>query len=126
MILNTHPDNRKDMVKAISEHAMLRAAYMGMPSGAYQIGTVIVNMDGTITCNDEKMIENIKPLLIARDWLDAEPGNSKESVDLRASAEDAVEPVGISVQIHDWTVITACERDTLPALRRVLHPQSPL
>jgi len=104
MILNTHPSNRKEMVKAISEHTTLHSTYMGMPSGTYQIGTITVNMDGSITCRDEKMIENIMQLLIARGWLDAEPGNSKESVDLGASAKAAVEPVGISVQVHDWTV----------------------
>ncbi len=34
MILKARPDKRQDMVKAISEHTMLRATYMGMPSGA--------------------------------------------------------------------------------------------
>ena len=38
--LNTHPDDRKGMVKAISEQTGLDAAYMGPPSSAYQIGGV--------------------------------------------------------------------------------------
>ena len=36
MNLNTHPENRKDMVKAISELTELPSAYMGMPSAAFQ------------------------------------------------------------------------------------------
>ena len=102
MILNTHPDNRKDMVKAISEHTMLRATYMGMPSGTYQIGTITVNMDGTITCNDEKTLENIRPLLIARGWLEAEPEN--EPADSGALADTYTASVSVSLPVPDWTV----------------------
>ena len=72
MNLNTHPENRKDMVKAISELTELPSAYMGMPSAAFQIGPITVNRDGTIDCEDETMIETIKPMLIEHDWLDAE------------------------------------------------------
>ena len=31
MILNTHPTNRKEMVKAISELPTLESSYMGIP-----------------------------------------------------------------------------------------------
>ena len=72
MNLNTHPENRKDMVKAISELTELPSAYMGMPSAAFQIGPITVNRDGTIDCEDETMIETIKPMLIEHGWLDAE------------------------------------------------------
>lgn len=58
------PENRKDMVKAISELIVLPSAYMGMPSAAFQIGPITVNRDGTIDCEDETMIETIKPMLI--------------------------------------------------------------
>ena len=102
MILNTHPENRKAMVKAISEHMMLRATYMGMPSGAYQIGTITVNMDGTITCNDEKTIENIRLLLIARGWLAAEPEN--EPADSGALAKTYTASVSVSLPVPGWTV----------------------
>ena len=57
------------MVKAISELTELPSAYMGMPSAAFQIGPITVNRDGTIDCEDETMIETIKPMLIEHDWL---------------------------------------------------------
>ena len=81
---------------------MLRATYMGMPSGTYQIGTITVNMDGTITCNDEKTLENIRPLLIARGWLEAEPEN--EPADSGALAETYTASVSVSLPVPDWTV----------------------
>ncbi|MGN1369681.1 MAG: hypothetical protein ACI4WX_12495, partial [Aristaeellaceae bacterium] len=57
MFLNTHPENRKEMVKAICELTGLPSAYMGMPSAAYQIGSITVSRDGSINCEDEAMIE---------------------------------------------------------------------
>lgn len=81
MKLNTHPENRKDMVKAISELIELPSAYMGMPSAAFQIGSITVSRDGSIDCEDETMIETIKPMLTEHGWLDteAEPGTSAEA-----------------------------------------------
>ena len=64
MTLNTHPDNRKEMVKAISELTELPSAYLGMPSAAFRIGSLTINRDGTIDCEDETMIDTIKPCLL--------------------------------------------------------------
>ena len=44
MNLNTHPENRKEMVKAISEHIEVRAQYMGIPTYAFVIGPLTVNV----------------------------------------------------------------------------------
>ena len=53
MILNTHPENRKEMVKMICELTGLPSTYMGMPSAAYHVGSITVSRDGTIDCEDE-------------------------------------------------------------------------
>ena len=68
MKLNTHPENRKEMVKAISELTGLEAVYMFTPTYAFKIGTITVNRDGTTDCEDETMIEAIKPMLIEHGW----------------------------------------------------------
>ena len=82
MILNTHPENRKDMVKAICELTGMNAMYLFTPTYAYQVGSITVSRDGSINCEDEAMIEAIKPMLIERGWLEAEetsetPANPK-------------------------------------------------
>ena len=64
MKLNTRPENRKEMVKAISELTATEATYLFTPTYAFQIGAITVNRDGTIDCEDETMIETIKPMLI--------------------------------------------------------------
>ena len=71
MILNTHPTNRKEMVKAISELTELPSAYMGMPSAAFQIGPITVNRDGSIDCEDETMIEKYVEHLVGNFMSDA-------------------------------------------------------
>ena len=111
MNLNTHPENRKDMVKAISELTELPSAYMGMPSAAFQIGPITVNRDGTIDCEDETMIETIKPMLIEHGWLDAEsePEAIAEATDDSKEIPEDTEPLRVSqmditMPIENWTV----------------------
>jgi len=107
MILNTHPDNRKEMVKAISELTTLESSYMGIPSYAYQIGTVTVNKDGTITCHDEETIEHIKPMLIEHGWLEAEP-EPEAPEDLKEIPEPdtrvEVARMDLGIPVEGWTV----------------------
>ena len=55
MILNTHPENRKEMVKAICELTGMNATYLFTPTYAYQVGPITVSRDGTIDCEDEAM-----------------------------------------------------------------------
>ena len=111
MNLNTHPENRKDMVKAISELTELPSAYMDMPSAAFQIGPITVNRDGTIDCEDETMIETIKPMLIEHGWLDAEaePETIAEAPDDSKEIPEDTEPIrvaqmGITMPLENWTV----------------------
>ena len=111
MKLNTHPENRKNMVKAISELTEIPSVYMGMPSAAFQIGTMTINRDGTIDCEDETMIETVKPMLIEHGWLDAEvepeaiaeaPGDSKEIPE--DTEPIRVAQMDITMPIENWTV----------------------
>lgn len=111
MKLNTHPENRKDMVKAISELTEIPSVYMGMPSAAFQIGTMTINRDGTIDCEDETMIETVKPMLIEHGWMDAEvepeaiaeaPGDSKEIPE--DTEPIRVAQMDITMPIENWTV----------------------
>ena len=107
--LNTHPDDRKDMVKAISGRTGLDAAYIGPPSFAYQVGAVTVNRDGTIDYEQDPSMDGVIPLLIERGWLD--PGE----YDLGAGEDDAsaeqiskqpadVTAVAIRLPLEGWTV----------------------
>lgn len=107
MILNTHPENRKEMVRAICELTGLPSAYMGMPSAAYQIGPITVSRDGSIVCEDEAMLSTIKPMLIERGWLEAEetpeaPADFKVMPETEAPI--SVEQMDITMPIPGWTV----------------------
>ena len=93
--LNTHPDDRKDMVKAISELTGLDSTYMGMPSCAYQIGAVTVNRDGTINYDPDATTENLIPMLIDYGWLDPgeyDLGDVTGTNEATAAAEDEEAP----------------------------------
>ncbi|MCI7736912.1 MAG: hypothetical protein MSL26_07170 [Clostridiales bacterium] len=113
MILNTHPENRKEMVKAICELTGMNATYLFTPTYAYQVGPITVSRDGSIVCEDEAMLSTIKPMLIERGWLEAEarsempvetesPADSKEVPDTMETI--GVEQMDITMPIPGWTV----------------------
>ena len=113
MILNTHPENRKEMVKAICELTGMIATYLFTPTYAYQVGPITVSRDGSIDCEDEAMLSTIKPMLIERGWLEAEtqdempveiesPADSKEMPE--AVDDISVEQMDITMPIPGWTV----------------------
>lgn len=107
MKLNTHPANRKEMVRAISELTGLEATYMFTPTYSFQIGPITVNRDGTIDCEDETMVETIKPMLIEHGWLDAEC-ETEAPVDSKEIPEDTepirVAQMDITMPVDNWTV----------------------
>ena len=107
MILNTHPENRKEMVKAICELTGMNAMYLFTPTYAYQVGPITVSREGSINCEDEAMIEVIKPMLIERGWLEAEetPEAPDDSKEMPEAVDDiSVEQMDITMPIPGWTV----------------------
>ena len=107
MILNTHPENRKEMVKAICELTGMNAMYLFTPTYAYQVGSITVSRDGSINCEDEAMIEAIKPMLIERGWLEAEetPEAPADSKEMPVTVETiGAEQMDITMPIPGWTV----------------------
>lgn len=113
MILNTHPENRKEMVKAICELTGMNATYLFTPTYAYQVGPITVIRDGSIVCEDEAMLSTIKPMLIERGWLEvdvqdempAEPESPADSKDMpETAAPISVEQMDITMPIPGWTV----------------------
>ena len=113
MILNTHPENRKEMVKAICELTGMNAMYLFTPTYAYQVGPITVSRDGSIDCEDEAMLSTIKPMLIERGWLEAE-AQEKMPVEIESPADSkdmpetvetiSVEQMDITMPIPGWTV----------------------
>lgn len=113
MSLNTHPADRKEMVKAISEHIEVRAQYMGIPTYAFKIGPITVNRDGSISCDYPEFLDALKPFLIEHGWLDAEaepeasaehetPNDLKENPEADSRVEIA--RTDLSIPIDGWTV----------------------
>lgn len=49
---NVSGQDRKNLVKAVSEQLGIEAKYLGVPSCAYQIGSYTVSKDGAISWND--------------------------------------------------------------------------
>lgn len=76
MTLSTHPEDRREMVRALSERLQTPAVYLRTPTYAFQIGSLTVNRDGSIASEDEALLESLRPMLIERGWLDSGPEES--------------------------------------------------
>ncbi|XVG96419.1 virulence protein [Eubacteriales bacterium KG125] len=50
---------RKELVKAIESIAGEKSKYLGMPSVAYEVGTFIVDKEGTVKCEDDFALERL-------------------------------------------------------------------
>ena len=49
---NVSGQDRKNLVKAISEHLCIGSKYLGAPSFAYQVGTYTISKDGALSWSD--------------------------------------------------------------------------
>ena len=71
---NVSGQDRKNLVKAISEHLGMEAKYLGAPSFAYQVGTYTISKDGALSWSDLD---------------DADPAHTEESCSLIQALEVA-------------------------------------
>ena len=78
MTLRTHPEDRRGMVRVLSERLQTPAIYLRTPTYAFRIGELSINRDGSITGEDESLLESLRPLLIERGWLEEEPVDAPE------------------------------------------------
>ena len=95
MTLSTHPEDRREMVRALSERLQTPAVYLRTPTYAFQIGSLTVNRDGSIASEDEALLESLRPMLIERGWLDSGPEEQPA-----ITAEENSEAAGVAGEVH--------------------------
>lgn len=66
MKIKTNAENRKDIVKAVSEITGHPSKYLGVPSCRYQVGTCFIEKNGEVTTDDEKTGAIVETGLLAR------------------------------------------------------------
>lgn len=72
MTIQTKTDNRKALVKAVSEFTGLEQSYMGPPTFAYKVGGFIIDRNGVITSESEEGCEKLKSYLTEQGFVEAE------------------------------------------------------
>lgn len=71
MKMKTNAENRKAVVKAVSEILGIPSKYLGVPSCNFQVGDCIIDRAGTVETEDEKTAELVLAGLIERGYADA-------------------------------------------------------
>lgn len=70
MNIITKAENRPAMARAIAEHLGIACEYPGPPSFGFKIGELMVKRDGSLTSENLELLEQVKPFLREREWLD--------------------------------------------------------
>lgn len=71
MKMKTNAENRKAVVKAVSEILGIPSKYLGVPSCNFQVGDCIIDRAGTVETEDEKTAGIVLAGLIERGYADA-------------------------------------------------------
>lgn len=71
MKMKTNAENRKSVVKAVSEILGMPSKYLGVPSCNFQVGDCIIDRAGTVETEDEKTAGIVLAGLIERGYADA-------------------------------------------------------
>ena len=95
---NVTGNERKALVTAIENLTGDKAAYMRMPTCAYEIGDITVDKEGGVTCEDADKMERIIHSLIA-DGFTPEDTEEVDSTDEEVTAEEADDATGLTVSL---------------------------
>lgn len=92
MIIDYKAENRKALVKAISEFTGEKAKYLGMPSAAYRIDYFTVTKEGNLEFDDRADSEEIENLIeyLAGQGFIAEAAQEETEVE---------EPIGVTISV---------------------------
>ena len=104
MIINYNAQDRKQLVKAISEFTGTKAVYMKTPTYAYRIGDFTVTRDGNLEFEDNvdaaSLISHLASLGFSADTSATEPQKTtSEEVPVPATETEHSENVGLTVEI---------------------------
>ena len=114
MTLSTHPEDRREMVRALSERLQTPTIYLRTPTYAFRIGGLTVNRDGSITGEDEALLESLRPMLIERGWLEEEPAEAENSK-AEAAGENIAPNVEEAARAYAETADTPNNAENAPA-----------
>jgi len=67
MEIITNAENRKSLVKTLSEYFGEKAVYLGPPSFAYQIGSITVDRESKVIFKDDSMEDEVRRVLFQND-----------------------------------------------------------
>ena len=115
MTLSTHPEDRREMVRALSERLQTPAIYLRTPTYAFRIGKLTVNRDGSIASEDEALLESLRPMLIEHGWLEEEPDEQPAT-----TAEENSEAADDPKEARDEQIEAADDQDDMPAEQVVI------
>jgi len=122
----TRCEDRKEMVRKISERLNLPAVYMRTPTYAFQIGEITVNRDASVSGEPEQLIPAAECLL-DNGYIDELPGELYGTADSEAAAEEPADTyTGTADRISVSIPLGACTPQGLINILRMVYTRQTL
>lgn len=90
MEIKVNAQDRKALVKSLSEHLSLDAAYMGPPSFAYKVGDLVITRDCTIETENEEQFTQAKAAMVELGYIEDESTLDGISVQVPIAGMDGI------------------------------------
>lgn len=99
-MLKTVFENRKNLVKAVSEFTGENAEYMGAPTFSYKVGEYTINKDGVITSDTE--MDKLKDFLTEKGFIQTDTEQEHRLLgENNLNQQESVDSIEFSIPIGD-------------------------
>lgn len=101
MRLEMNATDRKALAKSISEQIHEPVHYNGMPTCSYSIGSVTVERNGAIACDDLEAWQRLMPFFREQGWIQELDDDPAEENDMEET--QIPEATGVNLPLNDFT-----------------------
>ena len=99
MNVHVEVENRKELVKALEKLTLEKAKYLGVPSCAYQIGSLTLSKNSSLSWGEEETaMERLLAALEEKGFVTKEGNLAEKMLKNMAAAEKAAEPANVETE----------------------------
>ena len=101
MNVHVEVENRKELVKALEKLTLEKAKYLGVPSCAYQIGSLTLSKNSSLSWGEEvneTAMERLLAALEEKGFVTKEGNLAEKMLKNMAAAEKAAEPANVETE----------------------------
>lgn len=122
MEIRTVAENRKDVVKALSEFLGVPSRYQGPPNFGYEVGGATVDREGNVHIEDEEKGEEVRAMLEEKGMTEAAEGTAAEiSIPLEGHTASSLKNLIYMIHSKQYLLAKAFGREIFKVSDRLVE-----